>query len=342
MSYAKSACSPRIIFAYCYQTNSDTEPGMNFQQLKSVREAVRCGYNLTEVAGMLYTSQPGVSRQIRELEEELGVEIFVRAGKRLTGLTPPGKVLLPIVERMLLDADNLKRAGQDYSAQMEGQLSVAATHSQARYALPQVVKDFRDQFPKVTLHLHQGSPKQVAAMLLSGEADIGVATEALADYAQLVTLPCYRWTHSIVVPPGHPLLALDTPVTLQQLATYPIITYQLGYTGRAHIDDAFAAEGLHPDVVLTAMDADVIKTYVELGMGVGIVASVALDADRDRNLRILDAGHLFQVNVTRLGLRRGVWLRGYAYRFIETFAPTLTQQVVAAKLAEGVLEGVEA
>ncbi len=306
---------------------------MNFQQLKSVREAARCGYNLTEVANMLHTSQPGVSRQIRELEEELGVEIFVRAGKRLTGLTPPGKDLLPIVERLLLDAENLKRAGQDYSAQMEGQLSVAATHSQARYALPHVVKDFRDKFPKVTLHLHQGSPKQVAAMLVSGEADIGVATEALADYAQLVTLPCYRWTHSIVVSPGHPLLALDGPVTLQQLAQYPIITYELGYTGRAHIDNAFAAQNLHPEIVLTAMDADVIKTYVELGMGVGIVASVALDAERDRNLRILDAGHLFEVNVTRLGLRRGAWLRGYAYSFIETFVPTLTRQVVAQALA---------
>ncbi|WNO05313.1 CysB family HTH-type transcriptional regulator [Rhodoferax mekongensis] len=307
---------------------------MNFQQLRSVREAVRCGYNLTEVAGMLHTSQPGVSRQIRELEEELGVEIFNRAGKRLTGLTPPGKDLLPIVERLLLDAENLKRAGQDYSSQLEGQLSVAATHSQARYALPQVVKDFRDKFPKVTLHLHQGSPKQVAAMLLSGEADIGVATEALADYAQLVTLPCYRWTHSIVVPPGHPLLEQTEPVTLRQLAHYPIITYELGYTGRAHIDNAFAAESLRPDVVLTAMDADVIKTYVELGMGVGIVASVALDAERDRNLRILDAGHLFQVNVTRLGLRKGVWLRGYAYSFIETFVPTLNKAVVARTLVE--------
>lgn len=306
---------------------------MNFQQLRSVRETVRCGFNLTEVAAMLYTSQPGVSRQIRELERELGVEVFVRAGKRLTGLTPPGAALLPIVERLLLEADNLKRAGNDFSAHLEGQLSVAATHSQARYALPPVVKDFRDRFPKVTLHLRQGSPKQVAAMLLSGEADIGVATEALADYPQLVTLPCYRWTHGIVVPPGHPLLALPEPVTLEQLAAYPIITYEQGYTGRAHIDEAFQARGLCPDVVLTAMDADVIKTYVELGMGVGIVASVALDAERDHNLRILDAGHLFRVNVTRLGLRQGAWLRGYAYSFIELFVPTLTREAVAQALA---------
>lgn len=308
---------------------------MNFQQLRSVREAVRCGFNLTEVAAMLHTSQPGVSRQIRELEEELGISIFVRAGKRLTGLTPPGASLLPIVERLLLDAENLKRAGSEFSSCMQGQLSVAATHSQARYALPPVVKDFRDRFPQVTLHLHQGSPKQVASMLLSGEADIGVATEALVDYPQLLTLPCYHWSHSIVVPPKHPLLQHSQQVTLQQLVQYPIITYELGYTGRAHIDNAFAAQGLHPDVVLTAMDADVIKTYVELGMGVGIVASVALDAQRDKNLRILDAGHLFQVNVTRLGLRQGAWLRGYAYSFIELFVPTLTHEVVAAALAAG-------
>jgi LysR family cys regulon transcriptional activator len=309
---------------------------VNFQQLRSVREAARCNFNLTEVAAMLFTSQPGVSRQIRELEEELGIEIFVRAGKRLTGLTPPGAAILPIVERLLLDAENIKRAGQDYSAEREGQLTVAATHSQARYALPQVVKEFRDKFPKVTLHLHQGSPKQVAAMLISGEADIGVATEALSDYSQLVTLPCYRWTHSVVVPHGHPLLDVKGPISLQQLTRYPIITYEVGYTGRSHIDDAFHAEGLHPNVVLTAMDADVIKTYVELGMGIGIVASIAVDEERDRNLGIIDAGHLFAVNVTRLGLRKGAWLRGYAYSFVELFAPTLTREVVNAAFAGAV------
>ena len=301
---------------------------MNFQQLRSVREAARRGFNLTEVAAMLHTSQPGVSRQIRELEEELGVDIFVRAGKRLTGMTPPGQALLPIVERLLLEADNLKRAGSDFCASEEGRLSIAATHSQARYALPQVVRDFRVLFPKVSLHLHQGSPRQVAEMLLSGEADIGVATEALAGYDALVTLPCYRWTHSIVVPPGHPLLEGAAPPTLEQLARYPIITYELGYTGRAHIDAAFARTGLSPDIVLSAMDADVIKTYVELGMGVGIVASIAVDPERDRLLRMLDARHLFEVNVTRLGVRRGTWLRGYAYSFIETFAPTLTRESV--------------
>lgn len=308
---------------------------MNFQQLRSVRETVRRGFNLTEVASMLHTSQPGVSRQIRELEEELGVDIFVRAGKRLTGLTAPGETLLPIVERMLLESDNLRRVGQDFAASTQGKLSVAATHSQARYALPQVVHDFRQQYPQVSLHLHQGSPRQVAEMLRTGEADIGVATEALASYDDLVTLPCYRWTHSIVVPPEHPLLALTEPVTLAQLAQYPIVTYELGYTGRAHIDEAFAREGLAPDIVLSAMDADVIKTYVELGMGVGVVASIAVDPERDRHLRILDAGHLFEVNLTRLGLRRGVWLRGYAYDFIETFVPTLNRAAVHAALAQG-------
>ena len=291
---------------------------MNFQQLRSLREATRRGYNLTEVAAMMHTSQPGVSRQIRELEDELGVEIFIRAGKRLTGLTPPGETLLPIVERLLLEADNLRRVGQDYADSAQGRLSIAATHSQARYALPHAVRDFRALFPDVTLHLHQGSPRQVADMLLSGEADIGVATEALSSHEALVTLSCYRWTHSIVLPHGHPLLALQAPVSLGQLAQYPIITYEQGYTGRSHIDQAFARAGLVPEIVLTAMDADVIKTYVELGMGVGIVASIAFDPDRDRHLQALDARHLFALNVTRLGLRKGVWLRGYAYRFIET------------------------
>ncbi|MDB5954837.1 CysB family HTH-type transcriptional regulator [Ramlibacter sp.] len=304
---------------------------MNFQQLRSVRETVRRNFNLTEVANTLYTSQPGVSRQIRELEEELGVEIFARAGKRLTGLTPPGQALLPIVDRLLLEAENLRRAGQDFSASDNGGLRIAATHSQARYALPPAVRDFRAVFPRVTLHMHQGTPGQVAEMLLRGEADIGVATEALADYDGLVTLPGYRWTHSIVVPPGHPLLAAQ-PVGLAALAAYPIITYVQGYTGRAHIDAAFAGAGLAPEIVLTAMDADVIKTYVELGMGVGIVASIAVDSERDRHLQVIDARHLFEVNLTRVALRRGAWLRGYALRFIETFVPTLTAEVVEQAL----------
>ncbi|MFT3666090.1 CysB family HTH-type transcriptional regulator [Piscinibacter sp.] len=311
---------------------------MNFQQLRAVRETARLGFNLTDVAHALHTSQPGVSRQIRELEDELGIEIFVRAGKRLTGLTPPGAVLLPIVERLLLDADSLKRVGDEFVAQNSGRLSIAATHSQARYALPTVVRDFRAVYPQVTLELHQGSPRQVADMLLSGEADIGVATEALAQYEQLVALPCYRWTHSIIVPPGHELLETEGPVTLQQLARHPIITYESGYTGRTHIDEAFDKAGLKPGVVLSAMDADVIKTYVELGMGVGIVAAIAFDPERDRTLRALDARHLFEVNLTRLAIRRGTWLRGYVYAFIESFAPTLTRELVQRALAGEAVE----
>lgn len=304
---------------------------MNFQQLRSVREAVRRGFNLTEVANALHTSQPGVSRQIRELEEELGVDIFVRAGKRLTGLTPPGEVVLPIVERMLLEADNLRRAGEDFNRQDHGQLTIAATHSQARYALPTAVRDFRARHPKVQLNLHQGSPRQVAQMLIEGEADLGIATEALTQYESLVALPCYRWTHSVVVPPGHDLLD-GGPLTLERLSQYPLITYDAGYTGRTHIDEAFRKHGLAPQFVLTAMDADVIKTYVELGLGVGIVASIAYDEERDQHLRAVDARHLFAVNMTRLALRRGTWLRAYVYDFIETFASPLTRPVVEQAL----------
>jgi LysR family cys regulon transcriptional activator len=306
---------------------------MNFQQLRAVRETARTGFNLTDVAGILNASQPGISRQIRELEDEIGVEIFVRSGKRLTGLTPLGETVLPIVERLLLEAENLRRAGADFSAQRAGPLSIAATHSQARYALPAVVRDFRALYPEVTLTLHQGSPKQVAAMLISGEADVGIATEGLADYPQLIALPCYRWSHSIVVPPQHALLSLGRPLTLRDLARHPIITYELGYTGRRHIDEAFAREGLAPNVVLSAMDADVIKTYVELGMGVGIVAAIAFDPERDRNLRAVDARELFEFNLTRLAFRQGTWLRGYVYSFIEAFAPTLTRDIVRSAIA---------
>jgi len=304
---------------------------MNFQQLRSVREAVRQDFNLTDVSESLHTSQPGVSRQIRELEEEVGVDIFVRSGKRLIGLTPPGELILPLVEQILQCADNIRHAGAEYADSRTGVLSIAATHSQARYALPPVVKEFRQRYPDVVLHLHQGSPKQVSEMLLEGEADIGVATEAVADYPGLVNLPCYRWSHSIIVPQGHALERQDA-VTLSQLSRYPIITYGRGYTGRAHIDEAFARAGITPDIVMTAMDADVIKTYVELELGVGIVAAVAWDAERDTRLRAIDARHLFEINLTRLAIRRGAWLRGYAYHFIELFVPTLTREVVEREL----------
>lgn len=307
---------------------------MNFQQLRSVRETVRQGFNLTEVAAVLHTSQPGVSRQIRELEDELGIELFQRAGKRLTGLTPPGEAVLPIVERLLLEADNLKRAGEDFASTGRGTLTIAATHSQARYALPPAVRDFSLAHPEVVLRLHQGGPKQVAQMLLDGEADIGVATEALSEYDALVALPSYRWTHVVVVPKGHPLADVASPLTLERLARFPIVTYETGYTGRTHIDDAFQRRGLALNIVLSAMDADVIKTYVELGMGVGIIASMAFDEARDAGLQAIDARHLFASNMTRVAVRRGAFLRAYAYEFIRSFAPPLTRALVEQAMAQ--------
>ena len=307
---------------------------MNFQQLRALREAVRQGFNLTGAASALHTSQPGVSRQIRELEAELGIELFHRAGKRLTGLTPPGLAVLPIVERLLLEADNLKRAGEDFAASGRGTLTIAATHSQARYALPPAVRDFSVAHPEVALRLHQGSPPQVAAMLLSGEADIGVATEALAAYDELVALPSYRWTHVVVVPQGHALARADEALTLERLAAYPLITYESGYTGRTHIDEAFQRRGLALNIVLSAMDADVIKTYVELGMGVGIIASMAFDEQRDSTLQAIDARHLFAMNMTRVAVRRGALLRDYAYEFIRVFAPPLTRARIAQAMAQ--------
>jgi len=309
---------------------------VNFQQLRSVREAVRQGFNLTVVAEVLHTSQPGVSRQIRELEDELGIALFERAGKRLTGLTAPGAAALPIVERLLQEADNLRHAGADFASQGRGTLTIAATHSQARYALPMAVRDFSAEYPQVTLHLHQGSPRHIAELLLEGVADIGIATEALAGYSELVALPCYQWTHSVIVPRGH-ALAEDahrgSPLTLARLAQFPIITYESGYTGRSHIDDAFKRQGLAFNLVLSAMDADVIKTYVELGMGVGIIAAIAYDEARDAQLSAIDARHLFATNMTRLAVRRGRFLRGYVYDFIRTFASPLTREVVERAMA---------
>jgi LysR family transcriptional regulator, cys regulon transcriptional activator len=317
---------------------------VNFQQLRSVRETVRQGFNLTSVAEALHTSQPGISRQIRELEDELGIELFVRAGKRLTGLTAPGETVLPIIERLLRDADNLKRAGEDFASQSRGTLTIAATHSQARYALPPAVRDFSATHPDVALRLHQGTPQQVAQMLLGGEADIGVATEALAQYDDLVAMPSYRWTHAVVVPRGHVLAQAaerGEALTLEQLARHPIITYEPGYTGRAHIDEAFRRHGLQLDLVLSAMDADVIKTYVELGMGVGIIASIAFDETRDAALQAIDARHLFASNMTRVAVRRGAYLRGFAYDFIACFAPPLTRARVDQALAQPAGTGVD-
>lgn len=317
---------------------------VNFQQLRSVREAVRQGFNLTLVAEALHTSQPGVSRQIRELEDELGIPLFHRAGKRLTGLTPPGLTVLPIIERLLLDAENLRRAGAEFAGQDRGTLTIAATHSQARYALPPAVRDFAAAHPNVQLRLHQGSPRQVAELLIERAADIGIATEALAGYSELVALPCYQWTHTVIVPPAHPLAEdkrRGSPPTLARLAQFPIITYEPGYTGRSHIDEAFQRQGLQLNIVLSAMDADVIKTYVELGMGVGIIAAIAHDDQRDAQLVAIDARHLFASNMTRLALRRGAFLRGYVYEFIHTFASPLTREVIDQAMAAQPVSGFE-
>ncbi len=305
---------------------------MNFQQLRIIRETVRQNFNLTEVGNALFTSQSGVSKHIKDLEDELGVELFVRKGKRLTGLTDPGRELVTIVERLLLDARNIKHLAAQYANRDEGQLAIATTHTQARYALPRVVAEFRKAFPKVHLALHQGSPAETLALLLEGKADIGIATEALTNEPELATFPFYAWHHAVVVPAGHPL-ASTQPLTLQAIADYPIITYHDGFTGRARIDQTFAAAALDPDIVLSALDADVIKTYVELDLGIGIIASGAFNAAKDQGLKLLNADHLFPANVTRIAVRRGHYLRDFAYRFIELCAPALTRSVVQSGVA---------
>ena len=314
---------------------------MNVQQLKSVREAVRRNFNLTEVAKSLHTSQPGVSRQIRELEEELGFELFERAGKRLTGLTEPGTQVFPIVERALREIENLRRAGSEYAGSSTGRLIIATTHSQARYALPATVLAFRQRFPGVQLTLQQTFPEHIAELLLAGRADIGIATEALDRYPDLAAMPGYDWGHVAIVPSDHPLAAQPGPVSLAELAEHPLITYDTAFSGRSHIDQAFALHALTPDIVLTAMDADVIKTYVELGMGVGIVASTAIDPARDQRLTALPGtGDLFARNTTKVALRKGVYLRGYAYAFLELFAPHLDQEYVQSQVFEPAVEQV--
>ena len=308
---------------------------MNFQQLRIIREAVQRNFNLTEVANALFTSQSGVSKHIKDLEDELGIEIFIRRGKRLLGLTEPGKEMLGIVERVLLDAKNIKRLAEQFSSRDQGSLTIATTHTQARYALPQVVRRFKQAFPKVHLLLHQASPAEIAAMLESGEAEIGIATECVDGHPSFVSFPFYDWHHAVVVPVGHVLAEqadAGRPLTLEALAEQPLITYHEGYTGRGRIDARFAEAGLVPDIVMSALDADVIKTYVEVGLGVGIVASMAFDDVRDGGLRKIDASHLFERNTTRIAVRRGHYLRGYAYRFLEECSPALTAATVRGAL----------
>ena len=305
---------------------------MNFQQLRIIRETMRRNYNLTEVANALFTSQSGVSKHIKDLEDELGVELFVRRGKRLLGPTQPGEELAQIVERMLHDANNIRQLADHFSRRDVGSLAVATTHTQARYVLPRVVAAFREAFPKVHLILHQGSPKEIAAMLTSGDADIGIATESLADVPGLVSFPFYEWHHAIIVPKSHSL-AKAAKLTLTELAKHPLITYHEGYTGRALIDRTFAESGLAPDIVLSALDSDVIKTYVELGLGVGIIAEMAYVDGREGTLVLRRERALFPANTARVAVRRGHYLRGYGYRFIEQCSAELPEARVRAALA---------
>ncbi len=300
---------------------------MNLQQLRYLNEVVRRGLNISDAAAALYTSQPGISKQIILLEEELGIEIFVRNGKRIVALTEPGEAILEIAKRILHESDNLKQVGQEFQSHDSGNLILAATHTQARYVLPPVVKQFIKRYPKVKLGLHQGNPTQIAEQVLNREADVAIATESIMLYDGLITLPCYDWHHCVVVPPKHPLLEVKK-LTLAKLAEYPIITYDFAFSGRSKIDDAFATANIEQNVALTAMDADVIKTYVELGLGVGILAELAFIPDRDRHLRKIEASHLFKANTTRLAIRKNEYLRGYIYDFIELFSSHLTRKVV--------------
>jgi LysR family cys regulon transcriptional activator len=300
---------------------------MKLQQLLYIREVARCGLNVSTAADSLHTAQPGVSSQIRLLEDELNVQIFERNGKRLVGVTEPGRKILDIVERVLQEVDNIKKVSGEYSDEASGRLSIATTHTQARYALPPVVTVFKRKYPDVRLELQQGSPSHVAELAARGDVDIAIATEAIADYPDLVMLPCYEWNRCIVCPPGHPLLE-ENPVTLKSLARYPIITYDFAMTGRTKINKAFEEAGIEPNVVLTAIDSDVIKTYVELGLGVGILAKMAFEPERDTNLRVIDASHLFEPSTTRIGIRRGAFMRRYVYEFIELFAPHLTRNAI--------------
>lgn len=304
---------------------------MNLRQLQYLSEVAQQNLNVSRAAKALYTSQPGVSRQIQLLEKELGVEIFVRSGKRLVGITEPGQRILELARGVLGGIGNIRHVGSDFSGEESGDLTIATTHTQARYALPAVVKKFVARYPRVRVRLHQGNPTQIAEMTISGEADIAIATEAIAEYERLAMLPCYAWNRSVIVPPRHALLR-EKRITLEKIARYPLITYDFAFAGRSQMNSTFAAHGLTPDVVLTAIDADVIKTYVELGLGIGIIAKMAFDPKRDRGLRAIDVAHLFEPSYTKIGIRHGLYLRGYVYDFIELFAPKLTRSVVDAAM----------
>ena len=304
---------------------------MNLHQFRFVQEAVRRNLNLTEAAKALHTSQPGVSKAIIELEDELGIEIFTRHGKRLKRVTEPGQHVLKSIDLILREVGNLKRIGDQYSQEDSGTLSIATTHTQARYVLPQKVAALRSSFPKVNISLHQGAPDQVARMLIDEVAEIGIATESLAAYTELVTLPCYQWQHMLVMPTDHPL-AGKSRITLQDVAAQPIITYHPSFTGRTKIDAAFAEHKLEPRIALEAIDSDVITTYVRLGLGIGIAAEMAVrDIQEDGGLGglvVRPAGHLFGQNTTRVAFKRSAYLRNFVYTFAELLSAQLTRQTV--------------
>jgi LysR family transcriptional regulator, cys regulon transcriptional activator len=311
---------------------------MNLHQFRFVQEAVRRNLNLTETARALHTSQPGVSKAIIELEEELGIEIFARHGKRLKRITEPGDHVLKSVEIIMREVGNLRRIGEQYSAQDSGTLSIATTHTQARYVLPQPVAQLREAFPKVNVSLHQGSPDQVAKMVMDEIAEIGIATESLIHYPELVTLPCYEWQHMLVLPAAHPL-ANKTNITLEDLSAEPLITYHPSFTGRTKIDQAFAAKRLSPRIALEAIDSDVIKTYVRLGLGVGIVAEMAIREDgTNSDLTALPAGPLFGVNVARVAFKRSAYLRNFVYKFAELLSDKLTRSQIEKVMSGQITE----
>jgi len=308
---------------------------VNLHQFRFVQEAVRRNLNLTEAAKALHTSQPGVSKAILELEDELGIDIFARHGKRIKRLTEPGQQVVRSIEIILREVQNLKRIGEQYAAQDSGTLSIATTHTQARYVLPAPVARLRQAYPKVSVSLHQGSPDQVARLLLEDAADIGIATESLAHHDDLVTLPCYQWQHVLVLPPGHPLLERER-IGLEDLASQPLITYHPTFTGRTRIDQAFAQRGLAPQIVLEAIDSDVIKTYVKLGMGVGIVAEMAVQGDeRTPDLVARPAAHLFGHNVARVAFKRGAYLRQFVLRFAEFLSDRLSRDLILRAMEGG-------
>jgi LysR family cys regulon transcriptional activator len=300
---------------------------VKLQQLRYLTAIVRNNLNISAAAESLYTSQPGISKQLRLLEEELGVELFSRNGKHLTEVTPVGRQIIAKVDSILCEVNNIQILAEEYRDDRRGSLSIATTHTQARYALPPVIKVFRERYPAVTLQVHQGSPTQIAELVQSGEVDFAIATEAMELFQDLVMMPCYVWRRCVLVPRGHPLADLEC-LTLHDVARYPLVTYVFGFTGRSQLDEAFRTAQIKPLVAFTATDADVIKTYVRLGMGVGIVARMAYDPQYDHDLVRLEAGHLFATNVTKIGFRRGTFLRCYMYDFITLFSPHLTSDRV--------------